>query len=154
MRTGSPIMRARQRSRPSITIACCSREETRTMTHVAQCFVDMPFGKKTDARRGMEIDFDQIYEEAIKPVIRSVGLEPLRGDEERTGGVIHAAMFARLLFAEYVVADLTLANPNVFYELGIRHAAKPYTTVPIFAGSDPLPFDVAMIRAVPYRLED
>jgi hypothetical protein len=54
-------------------------------------------------------------------------------------------MFARLLFAEYVVADLTLANPNVFY--GIRHAAKPYTTVPIFAGSDPLPF-------VPYRLED
>src|SRR5215217_7380047 len=99
-------------------------------SHVAQCFVDMPFGKQFDSKRGIEIDFDQIYEAAIKPAISAVGLEPLRGDEERTGGIIHAAMFARLLFAEYVVADLTLANPNVFYELGIRHVAKPYTTVP------------------------
>lgn len=42
----------------------------------------------------------------------------------------------------------------MFYELGIRHAAKPYTTVPIFANVHPLPFDVAMVRAIPYQLED
>lgn len=123
------------------------------MNYKAMCFVDMPFGKKADLASGTEIDFDHIYTAAIKPAIEEAGLEPLRGDEERSGGVIHTAMFARLLLAEYVVADLTIANPNVFYELGIRHAAKPYTTVPIFANIHPLPFDIAMIRAIPYQLE-
>ncbi len=116
------------------------------------CFVDMPFGKKTDLTSGVEIDFDQIYENAIKPAIEAVGLEALRGDEEAAGGIIHGAMFARLLLAEYVVADLTTANPNVYYELGIRHAARPFTTVPIFATIHGLPFDIALIRAVPYQL--
>src|SRR5229473_8254409 len=119
----------------------------------ALCFVDMPFGKKTDQASGTEIDFDHIYQAAIKPAIEEVGLEPLRGDEERTGGVIHTAMFARLLLAEYLVADLTLANPNVYYELGIRHTARPFTTVPIFAAIHPLPFDIGMVRAIPYSLE-
>lgn len=120
----------------------------------AMCFIDMPFGKKTDLATGIEIDFDKIYQLAIKPAIEEVGLEPLRGDEELTGGIIHTTMFARLLLSEYVVADLTLANPNVFYELGIRHAAKPFTTVPIYANTHPLPFDVAMVRAIGYHLEN
>ncbi len=119
----------------------------------ALCFVDMPFGKKADLASGAEIDFDQIYQTGIKPAIEDAGLEALRGDEERTGGIIHSAMFARLLLAEFVVADLTLANPNVFYELGIRHAAKPFTTVPIFANIRALPFDVGLVRAIPYELE-
>ena len=86
----------------------------------AVCFIDMPFGKKTDLASGVEIDFDQIYEAAIEPAIIGSGLDPIRGDRERTGGRIHAPMFGRLLLSDYVVADLTLANPNVFYELGIR----------------------------------
>ncbi len=119
----------------------------------ALCFVDMPFGKKPDLASGTEIDFDQIYQAGIKPAIEDAGLEALRGDEERTGGIIHSAMFARLLLAEFVVADLTLANPNVFYELGIRHAAKPFATVPIFANVRALPFDVGLVRAIPYEIE-
>jgi len=113
----------------------------------------MPFGQKPDLKSGVVIDFDQIYNDAIKPAIEECGLEALRGDEERTGGIIHGAMFARLLLAEFVVADLTLANPNVFYELGIRHAAKPFTTVPIYANVSALPFDVALVRAVGYQLK-
>jgi tetratricopeptide (TPR) repeat protein len=123
------------------------------MNYHALCFVDMPFGQKPDLKSGVVVDFDQIYNEAIKPAIEASGLEALRGDEERTGGIIHGAMFARLLLAEFVVADLTLANPNVFYELGIRHAAKPFTTVPIFANVSALPFDVALVRAVGYQLK-
>src|SRR6266481_3668652 len=103
------------------------------MNYHALCFVDMPFGQKPDLKSGVLVDFDQIYNNAIKPAIEESGLEALRGDEERTGGIIHSAMFARLLLAEFVVADLTLANANVFYEFGIRHAAKPFTTVPILA---------------------
>lgn len=120
----------------------------------ARCFVDMPFGKRSDPASKIEIDFDHVYEIAIKPAIEDAGLQPIRGDEEKTGGIIHMAMFERLLLSDYVIADLTLANPNVFYELGIRHAAKPFTTVPIFANVHPLPFDISMIRAVPYQLEE
>jgi tetratricopeptide (TPR) repeat protein len=120
----------------------------------ALCFVDMPFGQKPDLKSGTVVDFDQIYTKAIKPAIEQCQLDALRGDEERTGGIIHSAMFARLLLSEFVVADLTLANANVFYELGIRHAAKPFTTVPILANVSALPFDVALVRAVPYELEN
>ena len=93
---------------------------------------------------------EQRLSEAI-PLLRE--LEPVRGDQERTGGIIHAPMFGRLLLSDYVVADLTLNNANVFYELGIRHTARPFTTVPIFAAIHPLPFDVSLVRALPYTLE-
>jgi tetratricopeptide (TPR) repeat protein len=124
------------------------------MNYRALCFVDMPFGQKPDLKSGVIVDFEQIYNEAIKPAIEGCGLEALRGDKEQTGGIIHSAMFARLLLAEFVVADLTLANANIFYELGIRHAAKPFTTVPIFANISALPFDVALVRAVTYQLKN
>lgn len=62
-------------------------------------------------------------------------------------------MFERLLLAEIVMADLTLLNANVFYELGVRHCAKPRTTILIYAKENQLPFDVHMIRAIPYRLD-
>ena len=118
------------------------------------CFIDMPFGKKTDPRTGVEIDCDQIYEDAIRPAVEEAGLTCIRGDEERTGGIIHRAMFARLLLCDFVIADMTTANPNVFYELGVRHAARPYTTIPIFATIGAPPFDVACVRAIPYTLKD
>ncbi len=120
----------------------------------AVCFVDMPFGKKPDLASGVIVDFDSIYELAIKPAIDGAGLESIRGDKEQTGGIIHVPMFARILLAEFMVADLTLNNPNVFYELGIRHAIKPFTTVPIFATTGSLPFDVGMVRSIGYELKD
>lgn len=118
------------------------------------CFVDMPFGKKTDPKSRVEIDFDRIFDAGIKPAVEDAGLECIRGDREGTGGIIHTAMFARLLLAEFVVADMTTANPNVFYELGVRHAAKPYTTIPLFATVSAPPFDVNMVRAIPYELDN
>lgn len=118
------------------------------------CFVDMPFGKKIDPKSQNEIDFDQVYARGIRPAIEKSGLQSIRGDQEESGGIIHRAMFARLLLSEYVVADMTTANPNVFYELGIRHTARPHTTIPIFATVGAPPFDVHMVRAIPYQLVD
>lgn len=117
------------------------------------CFVDMSFGKKKDPYTGIEVDFDQIYEKAIKPAIIGANLEPLRGDEEKSGGIIHQAMFARLLLSEYVIADLTTTNANVYYELGIRHAARPFTTILIHGNLHPLPFDIAPNRTFIYNIE-
>ncbi|HSK73934.1 MAG TPA: TRAFs-binding domain-containing protein [Pyrinomonadaceae bacterium] len=115
------------------------------------CFVLMPFGKKTDAA-GKTIDFDEVYRQIIAPAIREAGLESLRADEEMTGGIIHKPMFERLILCEYAVADLTTANANVFYELGLRHAVRPWSTVLIFAEGDRLPFDVGLLRGLPYKL--
>src|SRR5882672_842454 len=93
------------------------------------CFVLMPFGSKADPSGGPNINFDPIYEQAIKPAIEAAGMEPVRADGERTGGIIHKPMFERLLLCDFAVADLTTGNPNVFYELGVRHAARPATTL-------------------------
>lgn len=116
------------------------------------CFVLMPFGTKTDSN-GLVIDFDAVYQQLIAPAIRDAGLEPLRADEEMTGGIIHKPMFERLVLCEYAVADLTTANPNVFYELGVRHAVRPWSTVLIFAGGTRLPFDVAPLRGLCYSID-
>jgi len=62
-------------------------------------------------------------------------------------------MFERLMLCDYAVADLTTANPNVLYELGIRHGARPRSTVLIFARGTRLPFDVAPLRGLPYNLD-
>ena len=96
------------------------------------CFVLMPFGKKNDAQ-GRTVNFDAIYNDFIRPAIVKSGLEPIRADEELTGGTIHKPMFERLILCDYAIADLTSLNANVFYELGLRHAIRGHTTIPIFA---------------------
>lgn len=116
------------------------------------CFVLMPFGNKPDPTGGKDIDFNRIYEIAIKPAIEDAGMEPIRADEEKTGGIIHGPMFERLLLCDFAVADLTTANANVFYELGVRHTARPATTVTIFAKQQPIPFDINFLRSLPYGL--
>ncbi len=116
------------------------------------CFILMPFGTKPGSGGAM-IDFDAVYNELIKPAVEAARLVPVRADEEQAGGIIHKPMFERLILCEYAVADLTTANANVFYELGVRHAVKPATTILLFAADGTrLPFDVAPLRAVPYQL--
>ncbi|HEX3093221.1 MAG TPA: TRAFs-binding domain-containing protein [Candidatus Angelobacter sp.] len=116
------------------------------------CFVLMPFGTKKDPTGGPDINFDSVYEKAIRPAIEDAGMDPIRADEELTGGIIQKPMFERLLLCEFALADLTTANPNVFYELGVRHAARPATTLAIFAKRQSLPFDIAYLRSLPYDL--
>lgn len=116
------------------------------------CFVLMPFGHKPDSSGAM-VDFDAVYRVLIQPAIEAAGMQALRADEEMAGGIIHKPMFERLILCEYAVADLTTANANVFYELGLRHAVRPRSTVLVFAeGTGQLPFDVAPVRGLPYGL--
>jgi hypothetical protein len=123
------------------------------MSYRAICFVIMPFGRKLDMS-GREIDFDLIYKSIIEPAIGQVGFEPVRADEEVNAGLIHKAMYERLMLSEYAVADLTIFNPNVYYELGVRHAMRPQTTVMISADASRLPFDVGHLRTLPYGLDE
>jgi hypothetical protein len=117
------------------------------------CFVLMPFGTKTDPGSGVTINFDAVYQEVIRPAIEAAELKPIRADEEQVGGIIHKPMYERLILCEYAVADLTTANANVYYELGIRHAVRPWSTVLIFADGVRLPFDLGPMRGLAYHLD-
>ena len=86
-------------------------------------FVAMPFGIKPGPD-GTPIDFNRVYRDYIKPALEAAGLEVFRADEERQAGDIRTDMFQELLVADLVVADLTIDNPNVWYEVGVRHALR------------------------------
>src|SRR5262249_50058332 len=116
------------------------------------CFVLMPFGTKTDSA-GRVTNFDSVYKKIIAPAVEQAGLEPVRADEEKVGGTIHKPMFERLMLCHYAVADITGANPNVFYELGIRHAMRPRSTVLVFGEGTVLPFDIALVRGIAYKTD-
>jgi hypothetical protein len=109
----------------------------------------MPFNRKSDSE-GNEIDFDEVYAFLIKPAIVAADMTPVRADEETINGIIHKPMYERLILCDYAIADLTTANANVFYELGIRHAVKPFSTITIFSSNAKLPFDVNFLRSMIY----
>ena len=114
-------------------------------------FVVMPFGKKKGAD-GSIYDFNAIYSELIKPTLESAGFESFRADEETASGDILTDMFQELLLADLVMADMSIDNANVFYELGIRHALRKRGVVHVQAGRAYMPFDVFNVRTIPYHI--
>jgi hypothetical protein len=93
------------------------------------CFVIMGFGKKTDFETGKVFDLDMSYQNLIKPAVEAAGVECIRADEITHAGVIDVPMYERILAADLVVADISTGNRNAIYELGVRHALRPYTTI-------------------------
>jgi len=114
----------------------------------------MGFGIKTDYATGRQINMDKVYKGLIKPVIEALDLDCVRADEIRHTGVIDVPMYSELLNADVVVADLSTANLNATYELGVRHALRPCTTVVISENKLAYPFDVNHIAITSYALLD
>lgn len=109
------------------------------------CFVIIPYDTKTDFSSGQQYNMENSYENLIKPVFEKLGIECFRAKDKQHSGVIDAHMYRWIFDADIVVADLTTWNPNVMYELGIRHAVKPFTTILISdekARSNRVPFDL------------
>jgi hypothetical protein len=117
-----------------------------------ECFVVMPFGKKP-LPDGRTYDFDKVYRVIITRAVQEVGLKPLRADETVGSRLIHSDMFKDLRDRSIVLADLSLENPNVFYELGIRHVMSPTGTVLMCRKGTDLPFDVRLSRVVFYKFD-
>src|SRR5215212_3617058 len=110
------------------------------------CFVVMGFGKKTDFETGRTLDLDKSYKYIIKPAVMDAGLKCIRADEISHSGVIDVPMYEQLLKADVLVADLSTSNKNALYELGVRHALRPYTTVVIAEdGIKVFPFDLSHV---------
>ena len=116
-------------------------------------FVAMPFGTKPDGS-GQNVDFNCVYAQYIKPALEAAGLEVFRADEEQRAGDIRTDMFQELLVADLVVADLTLENPNVWYELGVRHALRARGVVLVCGGQVTTAFDLYTDRKLRYGIKD
>ena len=115
-------------------------------------FVAMPFGVKKDSQ-GSDIDFNRVYVELIKPALEAADLVVFRADQEQRAGDIRTDMFQELLIADLVLADLTLDNPNVWYELGARHALRARGVVLISGGRATTAFDLYTDRKLRYSIK-
>jgi hypothetical protein len=94
-------------------------------------FIAMPFSTAND----------DVYRDALRPLIEQIGYEPVGVDEASRPGVILNDIWAYLTEASVVIAEITEPNPNVYYEIGVAHALRKPTILLAQRGTK-LPFDV------------
>ena len=124
-------------------------------------FVVMPFGVKeaqsaaagadsAPEKPAIKINFDEIYDLLIKPALTSAGCLAFRADKEPGAGDIRTDMYFELVTADVILADISILNANVFYELGVRHGVAPRGVLMIHGGWTRRPFDVSPDRTFDY----
>jgi hypothetical protein len=118
---------------------------------MGECFIVTPIGDEGSKTRERS---DKVLKHIIDPVVTGLlKMEPIRSDRISNPGNITTEIIKHLVEAEVVVADLTDGNPNVFYEIAVRHATrKPMVTI-IEVGSK-IPADIADSRTIFYDLKD
>lgn len=116
-------------------------------TEKKTCFVIMPFSDPEGYEPG---HFRHIYEYTFVPAIKAAGYEPVRIDDNSVSNLIHSKMFHELVTAPMALCDLTSNNPNVLYELGIRHAFDLPVVLVQEYGQDRI-FDIGSITSVEYH---
>jgi hypothetical protein len=125
---------------------------------MAFCFMIMPYGRRPtqvepSSNAPGEVDFNALWDRAFTPAIQSLGYDPVRADQD-TGALIINQMVERIYFADLVLADMTIPNGNVYYEVGVRQAAKRTGCVLLAADWSKQLFDAAQLRTVRYPLSD
>lgn len=124
---------------PSPTVS----KEPRVREFLDTCFVMMPFGPW----------FDRYYQEIYVPAIKEAGFEPIRADELFTTGSVVEQIWEQIEKGKLLLADLSGKNPNVFYELGLAHAARK-PVVFTAALVDDVPFDLRHLRVIIYDIRE
>jgi tetratricopeptide (TPR) repeat protein len=125
-------------------------------------FVVMPFGLKEAqaaipesqagaGRPAINLDFDEVYDLLVKPALTKADCLPFRADKEPGAGDIRTDMYFELVTADVILADISILNVNVFYELGIRHGVAPRGVFMIHGGWSKRPFDIAPDRTFDYE---
>ncbi|SOT93770.1 hypothetical protein [Xanthomonas arboricola] len=114
------------------------------------CFVVCPIGENGSETRRRS---DQMLKYVHEPALAKFGYEIVRADKILKSGLITSQIINLIIEADLVIADLTDNNPNVYYELALRHAtAKPFIQVAI-AGQK-IPFDISGLRTIFVDLTD
>lgn len=114
------------------------------------CFVIAPIGKEKSEIRERS---DKVFDYIIEPGVNECGYEAIRADKISIPGIITSQIIQHLIKDPIVVADLTGHNPNVFYELAIRHATKkPF--IQIIQIDEKIPFDITQTRTIQFDYRD
>lgn len=141
---GSPVVKRSTSEGQSLpeNLGSLPKEE-KVREFLDTCFVMMPFGSW----------FDRYYQDIYTKSIKDAGFEPVRADEIFTTGSVVEQVWEQISKATVLLADLTDKNPNVFYELGLAHAAgKP--VVLTAAKLDDVPFDLRHLRVIVYDVRE
>jgi hypothetical protein len=93
--------------------------------------------------------YNEVYRDAIRPLVEQIGFEPFRVDEAAGPGIILNDIWARITEASVVIAEVSEANPNVYYEVGAAHALRKPTVLLAQRGTK-LPFDIGPHRCIFY----
>jgi O-acetyl-ADP-ribose deacetylase (regulator of RNase III) len=126
--------------------------ETVNVKNRKTCFVIMPFGSdRIHPGTGQRIDFDAVYRDLIEPAATEAGLNCIRSDKVSESGLIHHDMINRIMRADIAIVDITTGNPNVLYELGVRHTARRSGTIVMHQHGDAIPFNINGIRILNYH---
>jgi hypothetical protein len=114
------------------------------------CFVISPIGDEdTDIRKRS----DKVLKHIITAAVEPLGYNVVRADKISEPGIITHQILQHIVDAPLVIADLTDRNPNVFYELALRHAIRK-PQVQLIRKGDQIPFDVAATRIIQFDLTD
>ena len=113
------------------------------------CFVLLPNGTKLSPA-GVQVDFDLVYRDLIAPAIENAGLQPLRAAQDYSENINLKPLFEQFTLCPFAVADLTLANANLYHELGVRNAKRPGTTATVCC--DERTADRQTLGAIAYSL--
>jgi hypothetical protein len=143
------VNRATLRDVPTVRI-----DPSVDLTAQPKCFVAMPYGKKTDPQRRVELDCDRVYAKVLVPALEHAQLNYRRADEEIDSGLVLEPMIEWLSEADLVIGDLGTANFNVGWELGLRHLMRAGQTVLIGPTGTTPPFDVSAVRHVRYHHDE
>ena len=120
------------------------------MSTKKNCFIISPIGEEASEIRKRA---DQVLKHILTPTAQACGYEPIRADKISEPGIITSQVIQHIVDDPLVIADLTGMNPNVFYELAIRHAIRK-PLVQIVNKGEKIPFDVAGMRTIPVDHHD
>lgn len=122
---------------------------------IKSCFVIIGYGEKVDPLSQRHINLDRVFENIIQPVFDSFDnpkFDCFRACDKNFGGVIDVHMYKWIMEADFVIADISTLNPNAIYELGIRHALRPFSTLVIAEdGIREFPFDINHVKIEKYK---
>ena len=115
------------------------------------CFVLIPVGVRPDPS-GESIDYDALYEKVLRPAISSAGMEAVRAEEGYDGDALPTSMFERFMLCDFAIVDVATASPGVSFDLGVRHAVRPGSTIGIAVRSSGTLLDLHQIEVVPFSV--
>ena len=118
------------------------------------CFVIMPIGDQSfDGVNYTAAELKSRYDDLIKEAVlkAKAEMQVYRADEVAIPGSITSDIFTKIMYSTYVIADISLPNPNVFYELGLRHAVRSKTILIKDKNIKNSVFDISHLRYIEYE---